>query len=82
MKPFALPAKRSIPRRILVASFIFFALAVTTYLYVSSAEPALAPFADHRNLQAVGVLVADDWSGGPRECDVLNGILESCIFPD
>ena len=73
--------KRSIPNRIAIAGFAALVIASTVYLYGSPVE-ATAPFDPHTNLLVPAGLPEDGWTGGPRECELANGITTECVFPD
>ena len=74
-----MPAKQTISRTIALAATLL-AFGVTDYLSKSAAQST--PFAYHANLAAAAGLPEDDWTGGPRECDLLSGISTSCLFLD
>lgn len=78
-KEIDMPDKRNISRTIAVAATLL-AFGVTDYLSKSAAQSP--PFAYHTNLAPGAGLPEDDWTGGPRECDLANGISTSCLFMD
>jgi hypothetical protein len=73
--------KPSISKRFAPTGFLLIAIVATGYLLGSPTAPQ-TPFANHTRLDVPANLPEDDWTGGPRECDVLQGISTSCIFPD
>ena len=73
-------AKHSFPKTLALSTVALVAIAGTTLL---SGSPATEPgFAYHMNLAVPTNLPVDDWTGGPRECDIPAGITTSCVFPD
>ena len=67
------------PRVIALATFVLFAIAATGYL-AQAREGASQPLLTR--LAVPPGLIDDEWTGGPRECDLPNGISTACVFMD
>jgi hypothetical protein len=72
--------KQSIPKAITLSAVAIVAIAGTTLLAGSPVDEPAFPY--HTNLAVPANLPEDDWTGGPRECDIPAGITTSCVFPD
>lgn len=75
-----------LPRSISRVMLVLFILAVTGYVAESLVYGTSTPVDSNRSFpQASEALLRDadaNWAGGPRECDVMNGISTSCLFLD
>lgn len=70
---------RNLPEAMGLATIVALAIAATSYLPGARVQGA-TPQAPARI--AAPILKDDEWTGGPRECDVLNGISTACVFMD
>ena len=68
------------PRTIGFVTLMAFAVAAMSYLPGALEQSAAAPLPSIRAIAPI--LIDDEWTGGPRECDVLNGISNACVFMD
>ena len=69
-------------------TFLVFALATLTYLAATIVYGESRPFAENytphtaMNFGMPSSSVDDGWTGGPRECDLFQGIDTACLWLD
>jgi hypothetical protein len=66
---------------VLIALVTFVLLGVAMSYLPDALVQAATPPAQSR-IAVPERLVGDEWSGGPRECDLQNGISRACLFFD
>jgi hypothetical protein len=64
---------------IALAAFMLFGILAMNRLPATFALAAPPPYS---GIAIPDGLAGGEWSGGPRECDVLNGLSSACLFMD
>jgi hypothetical protein len=76
-------ARKSYPqawRVIDVAAFTLFGVTAMNYLSAGLLQRVGAP--QQPGIVVPDGLIGDEWTGGPKECDLFQGISEACLYFD